>query len=159
MRDCRRAAFIMSFCEIVLAGVFGPSMYNYMQENAFGTFEPRFVDVSLVLLFWTAQVCTLAFSVSGIRVRFRRLGSTTLGCDMIHMYLCFPLKLVPPYFDSIASWGSPGFPLQSALVWAVQSLFPSYHRCLVPPVADAQLRLIFRSLVIFVRVLRFLGRA
>ena len=98
-------------------------MYNYMQENAFGTFEPRFVDVSLVVLFWTAQVCTLAFSVSGIRVRLRRLGSTTLGCDMIHMYLCFPLKLVLPYFDSIASWGSPGFPLQSALVWVVQSLF------------------------------------
>jgi amino acid adenylation domain-containing protein len=146
LRACRHAAFIMFiFCEIVLAGIFGPRMYNYMQENAFGTFEPRFVEVSLVFLFLTAQVCILAFSVSGIRVRFRRLGSTTLGCYMIHMYFGFPLELVRPHFDAMATWGSAGFALQLALVLAVPLLFQAtigvwFHQLLM-----LEMRFIFHA--------------
>ena len=89
MRDRLRAAIIMFiFCETVLAGNCGPTM-NYIQANAFGTFVLKIVEVSLVLLFLTTQVCTLAFSISGIRIHLCRFGSTTLGCFMIHMYFGF----------------------------------------------------------------------
>ena len=90
MRDCLRAAIIMStFCETVLARNFDPTM-NYIQVNAFGTFVLKIVEVSFVPLFLTTQVCTLAFSISGIRIHLCRFGSTTLGCFMIHMYFGFP---------------------------------------------------------------------
>ena len=106
--------------------------YNCLQENAFGTCEQRFIEM-----------CALAFSVSETRVHLRRLGSTTLGCCMIHNYFGFPLEFLRPYLDSLANWDSPSFALYLVLVFAVPLLLQATIGIWFHQLFMLELRLIF----------------
>jgi len=130
------APVVLLAMELASVGVLGPVIYNYMQEDVLGTLEPQLLPLLLLLLGLAAEVALLALAASRLRRRLRLLGSTTLGCYMIHMYFTYPVMLLRPSFDSIGDLGPGGFALQLAILLAAPLLFQltvgaAFHKLLM----------------------------
>ena len=81
--------------EFSQSAILGPWLYFYLQENYMGTHSPQLLPTlfMLVLLVLAILSCVAAIGADPRPPRIVRLmGSTTLGCYVIHMYLTFPLS-------------------------------------------------------------------
>lgn len=136
-RALRGAALLLVvFLELLSVGVVGPQLYEYMQEDFQGTLEPQLLAVLLVFALLSAEVALLAFAIAGVPWRLKLLGSTTLGCYMIHFYFSYPVQLVRPQYNSLASMGSGGLALQVLLLLIVPLVFQltigaAFHKVLM----------------------------
>jgi len=133
----RLVAFLaFMFCELIFTGLIGPRLYNFLQEDFTGTREPQLLPLLLILVSLMLQVMLLAFALSTLRGRLKLLGSTTLGCYMIHMYFTYPLMAMRPSFAFLASYGIAGLLAQMLLLLGIPLLFQltigaAFHKLLL----------------------------
>ena len=88
------AALCLLVIELVQSAQLGPRTYYYMQENYMGTYTPQLLPTLAVLVLLALAVILLVAAIGPDphppRI-IRTMGSTTLGCYVVHMYLTFPL--------------------------------------------------------------------
>jgi len=124
------------FCELMYTGLLGPRVYAFMQEDVTNTFEPQLLPILLIYVSLAVQVTALALVLSPLERRLKWLGSTTLGCYMIHFYFIYPLMVVRTYFASLGQFGFGGLAMQTLLFFAVPLAFQfsvgvAFHRLLM----------------------------
>eukprot|EP00933_Yihiella_yeosuensis_P048665 TRINITY_DN4496_c0_g3_i3.p1 TRINITY_DN4496_c0_g3~~TRINITY_DN4496_c0_g3_i3.p1 ORF type:complete len:837 (+),score=147.54 TRINITY_DN4496_c0_g3_i3:128-2512(+) len=146
------SSLMLLISELLNTGLLGPQLYAYMQEQVLGTSEPRFGELLCVNGLLMLQVALLAMAFQGLPRRAKLLGSTTLGCYVIHMYFTYPIMVIRPHFLAIGnSLGLGGFTMQLVILLALPLLFQvsigaAFHKVLL-----FQQRLLFKVFALLMR--------